>query len=324
MTPANQQIVLNLIRGLAEKDGTPLACTLAPGLQTPTEGTPLWLASLRAEQYSPRTIQQYRLIAKNYLEYDPYPTFLSIQCYLAERLGKVSPARVAMELKALRSLFRFLHSAGLWVIDPTAKIKSIKVTYREREIPSEEDIARLLRANCHHKKDTPKFRLMVVLLLDTGLRVWEACSIRRNNINIEGLEIRVMGKGRKERVVPISPLTAALLSTWISQDGGSEWLFPASNAQGYWNECSFEKSIRRVCMRHGIKPITPHALRHFFATHNLKNGARLEVVSRILGHASIAITADIYVHVDREDIHSTHKQFSPFARLMLPQVSIRG
>ncbi|MFC2024537.1 tyrosine-type recombinase/integrase [Chloroflexota bacterium] len=171
--------------------------------------------------------------------------------------------------------------------------------------------------------DTPKFRLMVVLLIDTGLRIWEACSIRRNNINFERLEIKVMGKGRKERVVPISHLTAALLDAWIERCEDSEWLFPANNPQGYWHECSFERTIKRVCQRHGIKPITPHALRHFFATHNLKNGARLEVVSKILGHASTSITADIYVHVDRDDIHNTHRQFSPFAKLLLNQVELQ-
>ena len=146
MTPANQQMVLNLIRGLAEKDNIPLAHTLAPGLQTPQEGIPLWLASLKAEQYSPRTIESYHLIVKYYLEYDPYPTFFSIQRYLAERLGKVSSARVVMERKALRSFFKFLHTAGLWQTDPTANIKSIKVTYRERELPSEQDIVLLLKS----------------------------------------------------------------------------------------------------------------------------------------------------------------------------------
>ncbi len=72
------------------------------------------------------------------------------------------------------------------------------MSYRERELPSEEDIAKLLKSNCYYKTDTPKFRLMVVLLLDTGLRVWEACSIRQANINFEQLEIKVIGKGNKE------------------------------------------------------------------------------------------------------------------------------
>jgi site-specific recombinase XerD len=310
-------MVLNLIRGMAEKDNIPLAHTLAPGLQTPQEGIPLWLANLKADQYSPMTIEQYHLVVRNYLKYDPHPTFFSIQRYLADRLDIVSPARVAMERKALRSFFKFLHSAGLWQTDPTANIKSIKVPYRERELPSKEDVAKLLRAKCYRNKDTQKFRLMVILLLDTGLRITEACSIRKANINFECLEIKVMGKGGKERVVPISPITTNLLKAWVGQNDKSEWLFPAAHIWGYWDKVGVEKMMRRACERYGIKPMTPHALRHFFATHNLKNGARLEVISRILGHASTAITADIYVHVDSEDIHSTHRQFSPLTKLML-------
>lgn len=148
MTPTNQQIVLNLIRSLAERDGILVAHTMAPGLQTPSEGVPLWIASLKAEQFSPRTIDTYRRIVSYYLKDDPCPTLLSIQSYLAKRLDKVSSARVSMERKALRSFFRFLYSAGLWPTDPTANLKRIRVTYRERTIPSEEDIAKLLKARC--------------------------------------------------------------------------------------------------------------------------------------------------------------------------------
>jgi len=305
-------MVLNLIQGLAEREGLLVTTTLAPGLQLPVEGIPLWLASLKAEQYAVRTIESYMGVVPKYLKYDPIPTFLSIQHYLADRLGKVSSARVSMERKALRSFFKFLHSAGLWQTDPTANIKSIRVRYRERELPSEDGIIKLLTVDCYHKSDTPKFRLMVTLLLDTGLRVAEACSIRKGNIDFERLEIKVIGKGSKERRVPISPLTAGLLESWVEQDGQSLWVFPANNTWGYWDERSFERSMRRMCNRYGIKPITPHALRHFFATHNLKNGARLEIVSKLLGHASVAITADIYCHVDRQELHDTHERYSPF------------
>ena len=311
-------MVLNLIRSLAERNGVNVAFTMAPGLQTLAEGIPLWIASLRAERYSPKTIRQYRLDVANYLRLDPHPTFLTIQQYLADRLDKVSSARVSMERKGLRSFFKFMHSSGLTPADPTMNLKRFKVSYGVRELPSEEDITTIMRSECFHKSDTPKFRLMVILLLDTGLRIAEACSIRRANINFERQEIKVMGKGRKERVVPASPFVMNLLQAWLKRGVKSEWLFPADNENGFWDEGSFEKSLRRQCQKCGIKPFTPHALRHFFATHNLRNGARLEVVSRILGHASVAITADVYTHIDNNEIHETHRQFSPFTRLILP------
>jgi site-specific recombinase XerD len=260
------------------------------------------------------------------LQRDPNPTRLNIEAYIAKRFDEVSSARVASERKALRSFFKFLCANGLIPVDPAASLESFRVTYGERELPSREDITTLLQSECYRKKDTTKFRTMTTLLANTGLRLGEACSIKKANIRFDSLEIKVIGKGRKQRVVPISSYVAQALKAWIERDGHSEWLFPADNAQGYWDEVSFEKTFRRQCRRYGVKPFTPHALRHYFATYSLRNGARLEVVSRLLGHASIAITADIYTHIDREEIHETHKRFSPFASLMSEtrQVGIAG
>ncbi len=184
MPPSDQQMVLNLIRGLADRNGVTVTHTMTLTLQTLGEGIPLWLASLKPEQYSPRTIEQYQLVLRNYLKYDPQ---LSIQRYLAERLAEVSSSRVSMERKALRSLFRFLYSAGVWSADPIQNLKPIKVSYREWELPTEEGIAKLLKADCYHHSDISKFRLMVILLLDVGLRVHEACSIRKSDINFDRL-----------------------------------------------------------------------------------------------------------------------------------------
>jgi site-specific recombinase XerD len=238
---------------------------------------------------------------------------LTIEAYIAKRFDEVSPARVSSERKALHSFFKFLYGAGLIPTEPTANLQSFKVTYSERELPSRQDIEKLLISECFHKNHTLQFRIMTMLLANTGLRVGEACSIKLADVKLDKLEIAVMGKGRKQRVVPISDYMARALKDWIDQDGNSEWLFPADNPTGFWDERSYEKTFKRQCLRYGIKPFTPHALRHFFATHSLRNGARLEVVSRILGHASIAITADIYTHIDEEEIHDTHKSFSPFA-----------
>lgn len=307
----------SLICSLADRENIHINSTNKPGLLRPYEGIPQWLDGLQAEQYSPRTIHEYHRTVRLYLKQDPTPTLLSIQKYLAERLACVSPARVAMERKALRSLFRFLRSSGLWLIDPTANLKPIKVRYKERQLPTNKDVAKLLNAKCYHHNQTPRFRLMVILLLDTGLRIQEACTIQIDNINLDRLEITVVGKESKERVVPICRATAGLLRAWLAANGHSKWLFPSTSNDRHWEIDGFERAIRRVCLRCNIKPITPHALRHFFATHNLKNGTRLEVISKILGHASTAITADTYVHIDRRDIHEAHRLCSPFAKLRL-------
>ncbi len=282
-------------------------------LQDLEEGVPLWIASLKARHLSQRTIEGYEADVKRYLKHDPRPTCLSIQAYTAKRLDEVSTARVAGERKALVSFFKFLHKAQLMPENPTANLDSFTVTYREREIPSKEDVTKLLQSECFHHRDTPQFRTMAALLANTGLRLGEACAIRKADVNFEKLEVKVMGKGRKQRLVPISPYVARVLKAWVERDGHSPWLFPAANPKGYLDERSFDKTFKRQCRRCGVKPFSPHALRHYFATHSLRNGARLEVVSRILGHSSVAVTVDLYTHINNEELHDTHRRYAPFA-----------
>jgi site-specific recombinase XerD len=301
-------MVATLIQGKASQ-------TVA--LQDLGEGIPLWVANLKARYLSPRTIEGYESDVRRYLKRDPRPTYLSIQAYTAKRLDEVSPARVASERKALVSFFKFLHKAGLASENPTTNLDSFKVKYSEREIPGEEDVTKLLQSECFHHRDTLQFRTMATLLANTGLRLGEACAIKKGDVNFGKLEIRVMGKGRKQRLVPVSPYVASVLRAWIERDGRSPWLFPAVNPKGYLDERSFDKTFKRQCKRCGVKPFSPHALRHCFATHSLRNGARLEVVSRILGHASVAITVDLYTHISNEEMHDTHQKCAPFANAMV-------
>jgi len=314
LSPQNQQVVTCLIRQLAQTEGITVALTASP-LTTPVEGISLWAADLLTRNYSPRTVETYRQTAKAYLAYDPTPSALSIRQSLAVRLGTVSPTRVNMERKALKSLFGYLVDAGLWDYDPTTKIKSIPIRRKEREVPGKGDIQKLLQTPLYRRTDNAKFKMIVVLLVDCGLRITEALSIEKANIDLDHLEIKVMGKGSKERVVPISPLTAELLKAYISQDGKSEWLFPGNTKLGYSEIQVFERSLQRHCHRLGIKPITPHQLRHAYATYSLRAGARLAIVSKLLGHSSIATTADIYTHWQRDDLREEHERYGLFKML---------
>lgn len=311
LSPQNQQVATSLIRQLAQTEGITVALEPCP-LTTPAEGIQLWTADLLARNYSPRTIEVYRQTAEAYLAHDPMPTALTIKQSSAMRLGTVSPSRVNMERKALKSLFGYLVDAGLWDYDPTTRIKSIPIRWKEREVPSKEDIQRLLDAPMYRRKDNTKFKMITVLLIDCGLRITEALSIKRANIDLNRLEIKVMGKGSKERIVPISPVTAELLKAYISQDGKSEWIFSGNTKLGYSEIQCFERSMQRLCHRLGIKPITPHQLRHAFATYSLRAGARLAIVSKLLGHSSIATTADIYTHWQRDDLRQEHERYGLF------------
>jgi len=282
LSPQSQETIASLVRQLAGREGITVAMAQAPGLQTPIEGVPMWLAKLRAERYSERTVHMYRYLATKYLEKDPTPTKLGVQQYLAERLERVSPALVSNERKALASLFGFLHQEGLWPSNPMSGVGHVRVRYRERLCPDIGDVIRVLNGSCMRRRDTEKLRTLVLLLVTTGLRITEAASLLKDGIDLKALELRVTGKGDKVRVVPLLPQTAEALASYMRRrKSQSPYLFPGKTATGYMNIHNLEKTLRRACLRAGVRPFTPHQLRHLYATHMLRGGAKLEIVSRI-------------------------------------------
>jgi len=291
---------------------------LSSGLKSPTDGIPMWQTDMVARGFSSRTIEGYVNDAKAYLAKDPVPTQLSIKQYIAQRLCQVSQARVSGEVKALKSLFTFLFEQGLWTTNPPKGLKSIRVPERERECPSEEQIKDLLSAKFYRKTDAPRFRMLIVLLIDTGLRISEAASILKRDIHLDNLEIRVIGKGNKERFVPLSPIVAAMLKSYLGNhaQNTSPYLFPGNSKTGYWNIRSIGRTLRR------LSGLTPHQLRHFYATTALKNGSKIEIVARVLGHSNVGITAKVYRHIKMDEVHTEHQKYGVFA--MMPKALAPG
>ena len=254
----------------------------------------------------------YQYLARRYLEKDPEPTKLGIQSYLAKRLDEVSPALVSNERKSLASLFSFLHSEGLWPINPLNGVGHVRVRYSERLCPDIGDVLKVLEAGCARRKDTEKLRTLVLLLVTTGLRITEAAGILKDSVNMETLELRVTGKGDKMRVVPLLPQTAEALAGYMRRHrSNSPFLFPGNTKTGHMDIHNLDKTLRRACRRAGVRPFTPHQLRHLYATTMLRGGAKLEVVSRILGHTGVGVTADIYRHVAMAEVHEEHLRFAP-------------
>jgi len=321
LSSQSQELVISIVRQLAEREGVNVALTAAPGLQTPAEGIPLWVAKLKAERYAARTVHMYRYYVRRYLERDPVPTKLGVQSYLAKRLEQVSPAMVSNERKALASLFSFLHSEGLWPTNPLNGIKHVKVSYRERLCPDVADVLKVLSSKCLRRKDADKLRILTLLLATTGLRISEAASIMKQNIDFNTLELRVIGKGGKQRIVPLLPATAHALASYMRRHkSNSPYLFPGNTKTGHMSIHNFDKTLRRACLRVRVRPFTPHQLRHFYATQMLKAGAKLEVVARILGHASVGVTCDIYRHIATAELHQEHIRFAPLnGAPMLPE-----
>jgi len=146
LSPQSQETIISLVGQLAQREGIGVPLSASPGLQTPIEGIPLWVAKLMAERYSERTVHMYRYLARQYLEKDPVPTKFGIQSYLADRLSEVSPALVSNERKALASQFLKCYSAtrGL-VCRGDGEMAMARVDTRSSEIATKEAIDTKLR-----------------------------------------------------------------------------------------------------------------------------------------------------------------------------------
>jgi integrase/recombinase XerD len=316
--PEKQSIIADLQK-LPQADRLIIAQILqskpANLLEKPIDGYDDWRSELRLRGLSEGTIELYSRTVRKLFEQYPAPSSRTIRAYLDDRLEFVTPTKVRNDQKALRSFFNFLEAEGLWFDNPVKGMQLLKTKKVIRQAPDKEHVDKLLRA-WDGRERRLKFRLFILLFLDTGMRINEACTLRTENVNLERLEVKIMGKGGKERIVPISPVTADLIREYrqknpnVKSDG---YLFPYNGRNGYHSKHTLEKTFRRLCKRLGIPKITPHMLRHYFATYALRNGAKLEIVSRILGHSSVAITADVYRTVKQDEIQTEHRKYSPLA-----------
>jgi len=322
LSPDNKQLAEQLVAQLAARDGIIVTDTPLPD---PIINVPLWVAWLKGTNKSPRTIDMYVSDVRHYLGLDPRPTSLSIQAYVARRLDEVSAARVNSEQKGLKSFFGYLHAQGLCNTNPCNGMVLVKGAKKEIDCPTNEEIMTIINHRLFRYRDDQKFKMMLMLLLNTGLRIEEAASLQRPNISIKRLEVKVLGKGNKERTIPINAFVAGLLRLYMANNPTtSRYLFPANTKMGYWWQSGFQKALKLACKKEGIRNIHPHQLRHFFATRTLEHGAKLEVISKMLGHASVAITADVYRHVQLGEFHRELEEHDPLKQLGLTPLLTQG
>jgi len=244
----------------------------------------------------------------------------SVQSYL-DSLYRSSYAAgsIARRLTTIRNLFDFLHREGRIPADP---VRLLPLPRKPETLPkflSPAQVDQLLEAP---SKDDPRGlrdRAMLQFLYATGVRVSELCSVEASALNLEMGVVRVFGKGRKERLVPIGSQAVRAVDTYL-QSGrpallkgrSSRSLFVtgrggAMTRQGFW------KLLREYGKRVGIwHNLTPHAIRHSFATHLLERGADLRSLQAMLGHADIS-TTQIYTHVLRERLRAVHDRHHPRA-----------
>ena len=232
----------------------------------------------------------------------------------ALRLSAVSSARC---LSAVRGWLRFLHEQQVIDAHPARDITPARRGTRLPKTLSEREVTALLEVPVQATAEDRRDRVMLELLYATGLRVSELVSLELAHVNLEVGYLRVTGKGSKQRIVPMGEPARCLLldyvhaiRTQLLKHGPSRVLFVSRRGTALTRQ-AFWKSLRARARRAGVsKAVSPHMLRHSFATHLLGGGADLRSVQTMLGHADIA-TTQIYTHVERERLKQVHARFFP-------------
>jgi len=240
---------------------------------------------------------------------------LSFLRYLREK-GLLSRS-VARTLVVVRSFFRFLLSEKIISASPMRSIESPRFRSRLPDTLSVEEVDSLLKQPSLQDVLGQRDAAMLHLLYATGLRVSELVAVKAGDVNLTVGYLRTMGKGAKERIIPVGEAARERLTTYLNtprtrllKGRKSSFLFVNRSGNGLSRQ-GFWKIIRKYAGTAGItKKITPHTLRHSFASHLLERGADLRSVQLMLGHADIS-TTQIYTHVTGERLKAVHKKYHP-------------
>ncbi len=236
--------------------------------------------------------------------------------YMSEFVTR-SPRTVARRLSALRRFYRFLHRENIRSTDPTAALKAPRLGRRLPRSLSEADVEALLQAPDTQSVLGLRDRTMLEILYATGLRVSELVGMTLAELNQQQGVVRVTGKGGKERLVPFGETAQVWLARYLHEARGqlvqgrmSDVVFPSTRG-GAMTRQAFWYAIKKYARRAAIdSTLSPHTLRHAFATHLLNHGADLRVVQMLLGHSDIS-TTQIYTHVAAQRLKELHAQHHP-------------
>ena len=243
----------------------------------------------------------------------------ALRRYLADLGNRRYAARtITRKMSVLRRYFDWARRTGRTDADPTLGLAAPRGPSRLPQVLKDDQIHTLIekpaRAGDHDARDARDLAI-VELLYGSGLRVSELCGLRSGDFDLGRLEVRVWGKGAKQRLVPLSEPAAGAVGDWLEHHRRSFVTHDTPEAAVFLNQrgrAMTPRDVRRVLDRRSVVPTHPHALRHTFATHLLDGGADLRAVQELLGHADIA-TTQIYTHVSRERLREVHRTTHPRA-----------
>ena len=277
----------------------------------------IFLESLSAERgRSTRTLSSYESDLR--LANDAIPGGLmsadsaTIQKYLSSLPDK--PSSISRKASALRGFYKFLMTEKIISHNPTTNLELPK---RNRALPKflSIDEIELLISSAGDIKTSIRLRAMIELLYASGLRVSELCELPVTGIL--GNKLLIHGKGAKERLVPMHAAAIDALNKWLDARGDNEskYVFPSNSKTGHITRDGFFKILKKCATLAGIDPtrVSPHVLRHSFASHLLAGGANLRAIQTMLGHEDIS-TTQIYTHVIPEKLRETIESHHPLAK----------
>ena len=238
--------------------------------------------------------------------------------FIAHRVENgAKPRSTARQLSSFRRFFRYIMREGLRDNDPTADIEMPRIGRSLPQTLSEEEVDSLLNAPNTDEPLGHRDRAMLEVLYATGLRVSELINLKQSQINFNQGVLRIIGKGDRERLIPLGEESQRWLKNFIDGprmeillERQTDYLFPTRRGDRMTRQ-AFWHIIKRYAAKSGIrKKMSPHSLRHAFATHLLNRGADLRVVQLLLGHSDLS-TTQIYTHVARERLKDLHGEHHP-------------
>ena len=236
-----------------------------------------------------------------------------IQQYLAVRFPHVKPRSINRLIASLRRFYRYYLRENIVIVDPTLQIEAPKLPRSLPKSLNETEVVALLDAPDINENMGLRDKAMLELLYACGLRVSELVSIKVTEVSVNDSVIRVTGKGSKTRLVPMGEVATDWISRYLKEARPlilgarlCDSLFVTARADCMTRQ-AFWYLIKRYALKAGItKPMSPHVLRHAFATHLLNHGADLRVVQMLLGHSDIS-TTQIYTHIAGDRLKQVHK-----------------
>lgn len=226
-----------------------------------------------------------------------------------------SARSISRLLSSLRAFYNYYERLNMISVNPIDNIDYPKLEKKMPDFLTLEEVTRLLDINIENEFDA-RNKAIIELLYSSGIRISELTNMELANIDLDECIIRVMGKGCKERIVPLGDFAVDALNTYIRyyrpllNKQNSTYVF-LNNRGGILTRQFIFKIIKRECQKKNInKNVSPHTLRHTFATHLLKNGADLRIIQELLGHENLA-TTQIYTHMSNESLKKDYEEYFP-------------